>query len=107
MLLTPVENEIGKERCRERGYHLCTANCIKLRINSKDKSASNPQDNAVANACGKNVIIPLEFAMLDSEMPYYQSGLRNRYVMKSHSKLLMCQDKHQPQVPHIRSKISP
>ena len=56
----------------------CMVNCIKLRINTSDKSAWNPLDNAIAYAYGNKFIIPLDFEMLDSAMPYYQSGLRNR-----------------------------
>ena len=53
-------------------------NCIKLRINAGDKSASNKQDNAIASAYGDKFIIPLDFEMLDNALPYYQAGLRNR-----------------------------
>ena len=53
-------------------------NCIKLRINAGDKSASNAQDKAIADAYGNNVIILLDFEMLDSAAPYYQAGLGNR-----------------------------
>ena len=53
-------------------------NCIKLRINAGDKSTSNIQDNAIADAYGNKFIIPLDFEMLDSAAPYYQAGLRNR-----------------------------
>ena len=49
-----------------------------MRINANDKSASNPLDNAIAHAYGNKFIIPLDFEMLDSAMPYYQSGLRSR-----------------------------
>ena len=56
----------------------CTENCIKLRINAGDKSTSNNQDNAIADAYGNKFIIPLDFEMLDSAAPYYQAGLRNR-----------------------------
>ena len=56
----------------------CTVNCIKLTINAKDKSTSNPRNNATASAYGRNkFIIPLDFEMLNSAIPYYQSGLRN------------------------------
>ena len=57
----------------------CTENYIKLRIDAKDKSASNAQDNAIANAYGDTFGIPLDFEMLDSMIPYYQLGLRNNY----------------------------
>ena len=53
-------------------------NCIKLRINAGDKSTSNAQDKAIADAYGNKFIIPLDFEMLDSASPYYQAGLRNR-----------------------------
>ena len=56
----------------------CMENCIKLRINAGDKSASNTQDKAIANAYRNKFIIPLDFEMLDSAAPYYQAGLRNR-----------------------------
>ena len=53
-------------------------NCIKLRINARDKSAGKPQDKAIADAHGNKFIIPLDFEMLDSALPYYQAGLGNR-----------------------------
>ena len=51
---------------------------MKLRINAGDKSALVAQDKAIADAYGNKFIIPLDFEMLDSAMPYYQAGLRNR-----------------------------
>ena len=56
----------------------CAENCIKLRINAAHKSASNGQDNAIADVYWNKFIIPLDFEMLDSALPYYQAGLRNR-----------------------------
>ena len=56
----------------------CTENCIKLRINAGDKSTSNTQDKAIADAYRNKFIIPLDFEMLDSSAPYYQAGLGNR-----------------------------
>ena len=56
----------------------CTENCIKLRINAGDKSTSNAQDKAIADAYGNKFIIPLDFEMLDSAAPYFQAGLGNR-----------------------------
>ena len=44
----------------------CTENCIKLRIDAKDKSASNAQYNAIANTYGDKFVILLDFVMLDS-----------------------------------------
>ena len=56
----------------------CTNNCIKLRINAGDKSTSNAQDKAIADANRNKFIIPLDFEMLDSAAPYYQAGLWNK-----------------------------
>ena len=53
-------------------------NCMKLRINTGNKDNTNPKDKAIADAYGNKFIIPLDFEMLDSAMPYYQAGLRNR-----------------------------
>ena len=47
----------------------CTLNCMRLRINAKDRDATNAQDNAIAKAYGNKFIIPLDFEMLDSAMP--------------------------------------
>ena len=58
----------------------CMENCIKLRINAGDKSTSNAQDKAIADAYGNKFIIPLDFEMLDSAAPYYQAGLGTDYV---------------------------
>ena len=55
-----------------------TENCIKLRINAGDKSTSNAQEKANADAYGNKFIFPLDFQMLDSAAPYYQAGLGNR-----------------------------
>ena len=55
-----------------------TPNCMKLRLNAWDKNATKVQDKAIAEAYGNKFIIPLDFEMLDSAMPYYQAGLRNR-----------------------------
>ena len=59
-----------------------TLNCMKLRINAGDKSTTPKKDNAVAEAYGNKFIIPLDFEMLESVMPYYQVGLRNRLCYK-------------------------
>ena len=55
-----------------------TPNCIKLRINAGNKDTTNTQDKAIADTYRNKFIIPLDFEMLDSAMPYYQTGLRNR-----------------------------
>ena len=56
----------------------CTLNCMKLRIDTKDKSDSHAEDKAIENAYGDKFIISLNFEILDSSISYYQSGLGNR-----------------------------
>ena len=56
----------------------CTENCIKLRINTSDKNTGNKRDKAIADTYRNKFVIPLDFEMLDSALPYYQAGLRNR-----------------------------
>ena len=53
-------------------------NCMKLGINAGDKNNSPSEDKAIASTYGDKFIIPLNFEMLDSTIPYYQSRLRNR-----------------------------
>ena len=54
---------------------------MKLKINAGDKSATLlPQDKAIADIYKNKFIITLGFEMLDSAMPYYQAGLRNRLI---------------------------
>ena len=59
---------------------------MKLRINAGDKSAGVTQDKAIADTYGNKFIIPLDFEMLDSAMPYYQVGLRNRLTQVRYGK---------------------
>ena len=56
----------------------CTINCMRLRINAADKSATPAEDKAIADAYRNKFIIPLDFEMLDSSALYYQAGLENR-----------------------------
>ena len=51
---------------------------MKLRINASDKDSTNKQDRAIADTCGNKSIIPLDCEMLESMMPYYQTGLGHR-----------------------------
>ena len=81
MLLRLVENEIKNWNAVRQGIISddgCTRNFIKLRISAKDKNTSISQDMAIANAYGNKFIIPLDFEMLDSLIPYYQLELGNR-----------------------------
>ena len=75
------KTESGKRNAIRQGIIStdgCTENCIKLRINAGDKSTSNAQSKAIADAYGNKFIIALDFEMLDSAAPYYQAGLGNK-----------------------------
>ena len=48
---------------------------MKLRINASDENDSNKKNKAIAGAYGNKFVIPLDFEMLDSAIPYCQSGL--------------------------------
>ena len=52
----------------------CMPSCMKLRINTADKSAGVIRDKAIADAYKNKFIIHLDFEMLDSAMLYYQAG---------------------------------
>ena len=56
----------------------CTNNSVKMRKNASDKSASKGQSNAIADTYRNKFIIPLDFEMLDSALPFYQARLGNR-----------------------------
>ena len=55
----------------------CTENCMKLWMNASDKNASNKWDVAIGDVYSDTFVILLNFKMLDSMIPYYQSGLGN------------------------------
>ena len=56
----------------------CTINCMRLRINTADKSDTPAQYKAIADTYRNKFIIPLDFEMLVSSSSYYRAGLRNR-----------------------------
>ena len=51
---------------------------MKLRIDASDKDSSDSAENNLADAFKNKFIIPLDFEMLDSTIPYYQAVLVNR-----------------------------
>ena len=80
MLQRPVENKVRKINAVRQGIISIdgyTENCMKLRINAGDKSPEKAKDKAIADAYGNKFIIPLDFEILESVMPYYQVELRN------------------------------
>ena len=69
-----MEDRVGKEKVVRQGIihsGSCTENCINLRINAKDGSASNTRDDAIASAYGDKFIIHLNSEILDSAISYY------------------------------------
>ena len=86
----------------------CMENCIKLRINAGDKSTSNVQDKAIADAYGNKFIITLDFEMLDSAAPYYQAGLGNRlcYELTFNDYNRVIKSAVSPKVPDAKYKIT-
>ena len=49
----------------------CTENHMKLQINVSDKNALTKQYAVIANTYENKFVIPLDFKMLDSMIPYY------------------------------------
>ena len=81
---------------------------MKLRINAGHKSTSPPpQDKAIAEAYRNKFIIPLDFEMLDSAMPYYQAGLRTvlSYELKfnNHNRVIKSPKNQHSQIPVNKS----
>ena len=80
-------------------YDGCTENSIKLRINTKDKDATNDQDAAVENAYINKFIILLDLEMLDSSILYCSE---TGYVTKLHSRIIVSTEAS----PDVNYKIS-
>ena len=53
-------------------------NVTKIRLGAADKDVSAKGDKAVADAYGTRFHIPLDFELLESHMPFYQSALGDR-----------------------------
>jgi len=53
-------------------------NATKLRVGAGDGNAAVAADQAVSNAYGNRFYIPLDFELLESHMPFYQSALGDR-----------------------------
>ncbi len=53
-------------------------NVTRLRIDAGNKADNVARDNAIAAAYGNRFYIPLDFELLESHMPYYQSALADR-----------------------------
>ena len=53
-------------------------NATRLRIGAGNKDAAVAEDKAIADAYGNRFYIPLDFELLESHMPFYQSALCDR-----------------------------
>ena len=84
-----------------------TLNCMKLRINAGDKSTTPAKDNAIAEAYGNKFIIPLDFEMLESVMPYYQAGLGNRLCYEITTNYYNESSIHRKPMPHTKLQTYP
>ena len=71
-------------------------NVTKLRIDAGNKSESDVEDMAVARAFGNRFCIPLDFELLESHMPFYQSALGDRLeyelTFNSYNKVIQSTD---------------
>ena len=82
-------------------------NCIKLRINTGDKSALVTQDKAIADAYRNKFIIPLDFEMLESVMPYSKWDSETDYVMKLQPTITTKSSIHRKPMPHTKLHTYP
>ena len=53
-------------------------NVTRIRVGAGNKDEAETTDNAIANAYGSRFYIPLDFELLESHMPFYQSALGDR-----------------------------
>ena len=84
---------------------------MKLQINASDKDGLNERNKAIADAYGNKFIVPLDFEMLDSVMPYYQSGLGNRLcydvMFSNYNRVIVSlEELSSPKVPDTKYKIT-
>ena len=53
-------------------------NTTRIRVSAGNKDTSVAADKAIADAYSKRFYIPLDFDLLESHMPFYQSALGDR-----------------------------
>ena len=54
------------------------ANMLKLRVGAADGDDDTEEDKAIADAYGNRFCIPLDFELLESHMPFFQSAFGDR-----------------------------
>ena len=53
-------------------------NVTKLRVGAEDANRAVVEDSTISTAYGNRFYIPLDFELLESHMPFYQSALGDR-----------------------------
>ena len=61
-----------------QGIDEAAGNMLKLRVSAGDGNQSQAEDKAIADAYGNRFAIPLDFELLESHMPFFQSALGDR-----------------------------
>lgn len=70
---------LSKNERRNSAYQgIGNENMLKLRVGAADGDKTNAKDAAVADAFGNRFHLPLDFELLESHMPFYQSALGDR-----------------------------
>ena len=53
-------------------------NTTRIRVGAGDRDEAVVDDKAIANTSGNRLFIPLDFELLETHMPFYQSALGDR-----------------------------
>jgi hypothetical protein len=59
---------------------ICGDNLRKLRVGTEGADETNAEDKALSKMYGNRFCIPLDFELLESSMPFHQSGLEGRLM---------------------------
>ena len=75
LLKTAQERENAKYKCNGESDN---RNTTKLRVSAENKDASVAAGKAITDTYSNRFYIPLDFDLLESHMPFYQSALGDR-----------------------------
>ena len=71
-------------------------NVTKLRVGAADADREVESDQAIANAYGNRYFVPLDFELLETHMPFYQSSLGDRLeyelIFQDYSHVIVAND---------------
>ena len=67
-----------RESLSYQGIDSASGNMLKLRVAAGDGDATDAEDKAVADAYGNRFRIPLDFELLETHMPFFQSAFGDR-----------------------------